>query len=211
MKNVLIYDFDGVIIDSVMAKGRAFCTLFEKYDLKIVNKINRYHNANGGMPRDEKIKNIFKYILNENPSDGKIDAYCIKFSEIVLEMVMNCNFINGSFDFISKENKNYKQYIVSATPQKELNYIVKEKMINNYFLGIYGSPITKDIHINNIVNSHVYNVQDVIYIGDSLSDYDYATKAGVKFIGFKSDLVTFPKEIEQIDNLYNLQKELKIQ
>ncbi len=208
MKKILILDFDGVIIDSVITKGEAFSFLFKEYDLEKINNINEYHYANGGMPRYKKIRNILQNILNENPSTEKINEYCNKFSDIVLDAVLGCEFIPGSFDFICKERKNIKQYVVSATPQSELEYIINKKKIKKYFCGVFGSPISKDIHINKIITSNGYDLSDAVYIGDTLSDLKYAKKAGVDFIGFKNKFVNFSKKIKQINNLIELEREL---
>ena len=123
MKKILIFDFDGVIIDSIAAKGNAFSYLFRDYGSKIMIEVNEYHKNNGGMPREKKIENIFKYILKKNPRKGIIEEYCNHFSKIVVDLVIKCKFLPGSFEFISNKCNKYKQFIVSATPQKELDFI----------------------------------------------------------------------------------------
>ena len=211
MKKVLIFDFDGVIIDSVSSKGKAFCILFDRYGLETVKKVNDYHNSNGGMPRFRKIRNIFEQILNQNVSSEKINKYCSRFSKIVVELVLNCSFIDDSDKFIQMGKNKYHQYIVSATPQVELDLITKKKKINNHFMGIYGAPIDKDKHIKNIIMNNNYVIDEILYIGDSLSDMTYSKKVGVDFIGFKSKFVNFPNNVRQINNLFELEKGLKTQ
>ena len=60
-KSVFIFDFDGVIINSMIVKGRTFADIFNTdQELKIIN----YHLVNGSQNRVEKIKYILSKILN---------------------------------------------------------------------------------------------------------------------------------------------------
>ena len=52
----VIFDFDGVIAESVQVKTDAFATLYEQYGEYIVTKVIEHHEANGGMSRFEKIR-----------------------------------------------------------------------------------------------------------------------------------------------------------
>ena len=52
----IIFDFDGVIAESVQIKSDAFASLYEQYGDNIVKKVIEHHEANGGMSRFEKIR-----------------------------------------------------------------------------------------------------------------------------------------------------------
>ena len=51
----IIFDFDGVIVESINVKKEAFEKLYQKYGDEIVYKVIAHHMANGGMSRFEKI------------------------------------------------------------------------------------------------------------------------------------------------------------
>ena len=61
MKKTLIFDFDGVIIDTASIKTEAFYKLFRKYGSNIAKKAKNYHLENEGISRFEK----FEYIINK--------------------------------------------------------------------------------------------------------------------------------------------------
>ena len=61
----ILFDFDGVILESVDIKGLAFCKLFENFP-EHVTKIVQYHHANGGISRFNKFRYIYKNILKKN-------------------------------------------------------------------------------------------------------------------------------------------------
>ena len=52
----IIFDFDGVIAESVQVKSDAFAELYKPYGTEIVKKVVEHHEANGGMSRYEKIR-----------------------------------------------------------------------------------------------------------------------------------------------------------
>ena len=49
--DALIFDFDGVLADSVEVKTRAFAKLFQSYGPEIEDRVVKYHRNNGGMSR----------------------------------------------------------------------------------------------------------------------------------------------------------------
>ena len=49
----IIFDFDGVLVESVDVKTRAFASLYEKYGQKVVAQVEDYHLNNGGIARFE--------------------------------------------------------------------------------------------------------------------------------------------------------------
>ena len=58
--------------------------------------------------------------------------------------------------------------------------------IDKYFILINGSPIKKDILIQNIIKDFGYNKDEVILIGDSMIDYNAAKKNEIRFYGYNN-------------------------
>ena len=52
---LLIFDFDGVLANSVEVKTRAFALLYKPYGEKVVEKVLEHHTANEGISRFDKI------------------------------------------------------------------------------------------------------------------------------------------------------------
>jgi len=48
-KKLLIFDFDGVLADSVEVKTEAFALLYKPYGQKVVEKVVSHHRDNGGI------------------------------------------------------------------------------------------------------------------------------------------------------------------
>ena len=60
----IIFDFDGVIAESIPMKTNAFATLYSDNGADIIQRVVSHHEANGGMSRFEKIKYYHKTFLN---------------------------------------------------------------------------------------------------------------------------------------------------
>ena len=65
-KKAIIFDFDGVIIDSVEIKDKAFGTIVKKNTKKIRDKFLKYHKKNLGLSRQVKFKFLFEKVLKKN-------------------------------------------------------------------------------------------------------------------------------------------------
>ena len=61
----IIFDFDGVILDSHRIKTKTFYNLFSEYGFNIAKQVKLYHLQNSGISRKIKFKYIFKNILKK--------------------------------------------------------------------------------------------------------------------------------------------------
>ena len=59
---------------------------------------------------------------------------------------------------------------------------MKERGLGGYFKGVYGTPAVKPDIIRNIIKGEGVEKDEVVYVGDAISDYEDAKKAGVPFI-----------------------------
>jgi len=64
-KNI-IFDFDGVLAESVHIKTQAFYKLYEPFGVNVAEKVVQHHKANGGMSRFEKFPYYHKILLNKD-------------------------------------------------------------------------------------------------------------------------------------------------
>ena len=60
-KKFIVFDFDGVVLDSVEIKTNAFAEIYSEYGSEIVSKVVEYHKRNGGLSRFEKFKYYHKF------------------------------------------------------------------------------------------------------------------------------------------------------
>ena len=182
----IIFDFDGVIAESVQVKTDAFATLYAPYGKEVVKKVVEHHEANGGMSRYEKIKLYHESFLNKTISEKKISDLAKQFSALVIDKVIAAPYVPGVLGYIKKSYKQYNLFISTGTPTEEMKQILNEKNIAQYFTAVFGSPDRKDMHINQIKSRYGMKSNDLIFFGDSNSDLDAAENANIDFILIKN-------------------------
>lgn len=202
-KKILIYDFDGVICDSVNIKTEAFVELFKEYGRDVENKIKEYHLLNGGISRFKKIKYIENTILGNSISEDIIQLKANKFSELVKEKVIKSKYINGALEFIVKNSSNYKQFICTGTPENEILEILEQKNIKKYFNGIFGSPTSKQEIILKIISINRVEKKDCLFFGDAITDLIASEDCNIQFCGIKSEHTFFPDGVLVINDFFD--------
>ena len=178
----VIFDFDGVIAESVDVKTRAFKELFKAHPDQI-RAIERFHLENGGMSRFEKFRNIYKNILKKELTKARFRNLCNSFHKLVIDGVIKAPYVRGAIGFLEFCWKKYPMYIVSGTPDREMKKIIKKRKLHKYFNAVYGSPRKKTELIKIILKKNRFKPAEVFFIGDSKNDYDAARHAKILFAG----------------------------
>ena len=142
MFKAIFFDFDGVILESSEIKTEAFSDLFAEFPDKQEEIVN-YHIKNAGISRYVKFKYFYNELLGQELSSEKEKELASKFSEIVFNKVMAAPFVSGAKEFLEENHQTYKFFVVSGTPQEELDLIVKNRGLQNFFLEVRGTPQSK--------------------------------------------------------------------
>ncbi|MBL7129817.1 MAG: HAD family hydrolase [Candidatus Omnitrophica bacterium] len=182
MIKAIIFDFDGVIAESVDIKTKAFAKLFEQEGEEIVKRVVDYHLSNTGVSRYEKFKHIYKEMLKKTLTEVEFQGLCNKFKNIVVDSVVKAPFVRGAKEFLENYVSKYKFFIASATPQDEIEDIVTQKQLLRYFMGVYGAPKKKTDIAKEIISDNNLLPEEIVYIGDALSDYEAANTNSINFI-----------------------------
>jgi len=196
IKNIL-FDFDGVILDSMKIRTDGFREIFSSFQKKDVDQLVDFHNKNGGLSRYVKIEYFFKRILNEDIDAQKINEIAARFSKIMRNKLTDKRLlIEPTINFIDKNQTAYNFHIVSGSDQEELIFLCKKLSISKYFKSIHGSPTTKSTLIKNLISKYNYQNSSTALIGDSINDYDAAKLNNISFYAFNNEL------LRPISNLY---------
>ena len=60
--------------------------------------------------------------------------------------------------------------------------------MNRFFQGVYGSPATKAEILQRILSERRMRPEKVLLVGDSLTDWEGAKRAGTAFIGIQTGM-----------------------
>lgn len=185
--DVIIFDFDGVIVDSMKVRDNGFRAIFSDFNTADVEKLVKYNRKNGGLSRFHKIKYFYEEILKLDIEDSLIKKYAEEFTEIMKSELINLDYIiKDTVGFIKKNKDIKKLYIASGSENEELNYLCRELGIGHCFNAIYGSPRHKNDIVKSIIEDNRYDNSKVILIGDSINDYEAAKVNGIEFAGYNN-------------------------
>lgn len=184
---VILWDFDGVILDSMPVRTLGFSMTLSEYDDKDVQKLIDYHTENGGLSRYHKYRYFYEKILNKEVSDDQIADLAGRFSSIMKRELCNKNLlIEDSLLYISSNFQKHQFHVVSGSDEVELKFLNKELGIAKYFKSINGSPTPKTKIVSNLLAENNWRTDKVCLIGDSKNDFDAAVNNGVSFFGYNN-------------------------
>lgn len=214
----IVFDCDGVILDSNHIKTEAFMSVVAPYGRKAAEELVRFHQVNGGVSRYKK----FAYFLNEIfPKYGEgcaapdIDQLLDSYARCVRSGLKRCSIALGLSEF-REATRGASWFVVSGGDQSELREVFAERGIDYFFDGgIFGSPDTKEEILKRELKLGRLQ-KPALFIGDSRYDHVAASKVGLDFVflcgwsempgwrdfvkvnGIRSaaDLLSFLKEVE---------------
>ena len=185
---VIFWDFDGVILNSMPIRDKGFLHIFKDYPKDLVEQLLAFHHQNGGLSRYVKIRYFYEELLKKNIIEDEVIKLAEKFSEVMRKELINPDLlIQDSLNFIQKYHKISKFHIVSGSDQNELRFLCKELGIDMYFLSINGSPTPKKQWVETILKEKNYPLSDCVLIGDSMNDYEAAVQNGIAFWGYNNE------------------------
>ncbi|WP_258004403.1 HAD family hydrolase [Cylindrospermopsis raciborskii] len=179
--NLVFWDFDGVIKESVDVKTRAFEALFLPHGSNIATKVRLHHEANGGVSRFEKMP-LYLTWAGIEPTESTVKVWCDRFSDMVLQAVVESPWVPGTLEYLEEHYQNQYFVLVTATPQSEIEIILHRLGIGHFFRSVFGSPISKIKAIGIVLDQMHLSSEDALMIGDAESDLIAAEKNQISFI-----------------------------
>ncbi len=182
--NAFIFDFDGVIADSLSIKAEAFEALFSQWGPAAAREIKKHHLAHGGISRYEKFKYYYRTYAGREVTAQESADLDRRYADLVVSRVIKASLIPGVLEFLGSIKRSGKpSFVVSATPQKEINHIVEARGLNKFFDLVLGSPAAKRDNVNFLLKEKKLKRDRTVYFGDAKSDHEAASLCGVDFIG----------------------------
>ena len=188
MKNYsgFIFDFDGVIKDSVKVKSEAFVQLYASEGKEFQRKVEEYHLANGGISRYVKFK-VWNEWLGRSTSEEAIDELAKNFAQLVIDNVVASPYVKGAIQVLESASENALCFIATGTPDDEINLILSQLDLGRFFREVHGSSRKKSTIVKDIIVRYHLTPSEVLFIGDAQTDYYAALENGLDFYLRKTD------------------------
>lgn len=183
----LVFDCDGVVLDSNKVKTEAFYQATLPYGEAAAQAMVDYHVANGGVSRYKKFAHFLEQIApsiapNYAEQQGpELEALLKAYAGHVREGLLSCEVAPG-LEALREQTPDARWLIVSGGDQAELRDVFASRSIAEWFDGdIFGSPDTKDeILARELASGNIQ--QPALFLGDSKYDYQAASAAGLDFV-----------------------------
>lgn len=181
--DVIVFDFDGVILDSVPIKTKTFGELFKEYGPEAVKYVVDYHKQHGGVSRYVKFRHYYDKLLGRDITPEEMAALDRRFNAIALDQLSKTPLLPGVREFLQYGFDRWPLYIASGAPDKELKHLLELFEIRDYFKEVYGSPPAKSENLATIIQLESADPTRVLMVGDSGTDLEAAKDNGTKFLG----------------------------
>jgi phosphoglycolate phosphatase-like HAD superfamily hydrolase len=205
----IVFDCDGVILDSNRIKTDAFRQAASSYGAVATEALIKHHREHGGVSRYSKFQHFASHIAGfQDPYE--IERLVQEYGRLVKSALVDCDIAPG-LETLRERTPDTKWLVASGGDQQELREVFQKRNILGMFdAGIYGSPDPKmDIVTRELARENI--AHPALFIGDSRYDHEVARAHGMDFIFVRKwsefeDLAVYAVSngIEVIDDLASL-------
>lgn len=183
----VIFDFDGVILDSNELKTEAFREVFARFP-EHADRMMAYHHAHVSQSRYAKFAYLVEDLLGRPGDRQAIDALADAFAARLRARMDTCPFVPGAREMLEDLGRDVPLYLASVTPEAELLRLLEVHGIRRHFTRVFGCPPwTKPDAVAAIVQERG-GADGLVLVGDSSGDQQAAAANGVPFVARDSGL-----------------------
>lgn len=208
MTACVVFDFDGVLVDSNAVKRRAYRDIFaDAPESEAV--VEAVLQSDTEDDRLEVIRAILRGLNREGHATAEQDLLVAEYGEryntICEEHAATCSEVRGASSALARLAKTHSLYIISATPEVPLRRIVKRRAWSRYFREVLGRPRTKSENLARVIRSEGIKGQQIVFVGDGRRDLVAARETGCRFVGVRNEFNDFdPAGLLMVDDLTGL-------
>lgn len=184
----VVFDYDDTLTDGTEAmKQETFWRIFEDLGSDAANSAEAFVRPHAGTPRKQMIEGILTTLADGGFrfAPNATEQYLERYGRTTSERSIAAPAMRGAVEALTELCQyGILLFVNSATPQADIEKIIKGRGWQEYFAGVYGSPPgTKTGHLNEIISANGFSPADVVVIGDGKSDLEAARAVGCRFIG----------------------------
>lgn len=204
----IIFDFDGVILDSVAIKMNAFAEVYADEDPQAVSAVVAYQEAHGGVGRAEKFRYFERSLFGRPGCDRDISDLCARYAGIIDESMRKARFIPGAEALLAYCSGAAPMHVVSGMPDPDLKSLLRQRALESYFDYVIGSPTSKLDAFRHILDETGIAAARTLAIGDSTTEFEAANALGIPFLAVVpcGEPNRFPRSAPVVRDLTTLPK-----
>jgi len=207
--SAIAFDFDGVILDSVRLKADLFVECYrDRIDDSQKTAILAYQALHGGIGRVEKFRHFERAVFGREPDAATVAALADRYSRLLMARIGACPELPGARAFLDRAHRTLSLHLVSGTAHHDLVAITAQRGLDRYFETIVGSPTAKADAFADVVRFGSWQPDEVLAIGDSITELHAADHVGMPFVGIVAphEPNPFPPGIDVFEDLEALNR-----
>lgn len=179
---VIVFDFDGTLVDSNRLKYDAFFELFPA-DGRYRRIVCDVLAADPEATRFVVLAEMLKRIRQEGLRDDGLspEALAERYNLAVVARVKACPPMPEAAAVLEKLSPRYAVYLSSTTPQTALEEILIYRNWRRFFKDVFGYPNRKTATLQHILMREATAPTQILVVGDGESDRCAAAAAGCAF------------------------------
>nr|WP_184467955.1 HAD family hydrolase [Rhizobium esperanzae] len=178
----IIFDFDGVILDSARVKTMAFASCYDGEDQRKIKEVIDYQERHGGIGRRQKFEYFEEHVFGRTVDPKRIDALCDHFASIIDKAMIEAPFVRGAEELLARLDGRVPLHLVSGMPDADLKLVLQRRGLERYFASVAGSPKTKIDEFRRILEIEGVPPAKMLAVGDSRTEFDAAIELGIPFL-----------------------------
>jgi len=177
----IVFDCDGVLLNSNQAKTQAFYRAALAYGETAAQALVDYHVAHGGVSRYQKFAYFLEHLVPQDAEGPGLEALLSHYAEQSHQALLECDLAPGLAE-LRQATSQANWLIVSGSDQEELRAVFAKRGLAEWFDGgIFGSPDAKDEIVKR--ERARGNIREpALLAGDSRFDHVAAQGAGLDFV-----------------------------
>ncbi|WP_226686995.1 HAD family hydrolase [Stutzerimonas stutzeri] len=177
----IVFDCDGVILNSNRVKTDAFYNAALPYGEAAATAMVDYHVRNGGISRYRKFEHFLQNIVPVDMPGPGLQDLLEAYAEKVKVGLLACEIAEG-LEAFRHHTSGARWLVASGGDQAELRELFEARGLLDWFDGgIFGSPDAKEeIVKRELENGNIR--KPALFIGDSRYDHQVAHKNGLDFV-----------------------------
>lgn len=183
LPDALLFDCDGVILDSNRIKSDAFLAVTQHFGADIARRFVEYHQQRGGISRHVKFAWLLDELLHV-PTETRAELLADltrDYGAVCARELLRCPLIPGVEDLLRSLPGGLPCYVVTGGDQAEVRHVFAQRGLAGHFTQILGSPTSKRDHMLALAASGALRGH-VVYFGDAELDMRLAEEFGCSFV-----------------------------
>ncbi len=179
---VIVFDFDGTLVDSNRIKAEAYFRLFPADDrhARIIQEVLAEIFEQSRYAIFEQI--LRRLEITEKELRDNVNTLAERYDAIVVAGTKTCPEKAGAEAALKKLAPAYALYVSSTTPEVSLKEIIRFRGWDGYFRSVFGYPHRKAETLRYVMSLENVKRQQVLVVGDGESDRASAMENGCTFV-----------------------------